>query len=773
MKVIEALIKSLRSAAQYNASAQVAPAAILWTDKEREWLPVMTQLQSALPELFCLGSYKPERRQGPAIWLKCVLADALPEVSLPTGLIPIIYLPGVSRQDLRAISACPADLQPLAELQYRGTLWSQINAKDWTLNAFLVSRNGGLALDVAQDGKTQAALLRALEPLLDSEIAQLQNHRLEASDFNQLLSTDAVRDVLTWMSDSKAVQENWAGPRWEAFVGICHSEFQVHPERDGDLVAAENFCGRLGAWARVWDRFAENTAAYSRLPALLMRCRPDLAADVSSFPSYNHEQEAELLKQLNSLVGQGSSVLRQRLITLEQHHGVRRSWVWAEMGLAPLARLLEPLVLIAGLVGDSGLSGTSPEEMAEHYRHNYWKVDDALLRALAMAREPSLQAVVQELLNNLYTPWLHETALNFQQLVRLKGYPGSRGVNEAVAAYQTAGEVVFFVDGLRYDVAQRFALQLQALGEVRHGYNWSALPSVTATAKAAILPIHQQLTGRDTDSDFQPSLKNEDKPFSGYYLRKLMEESGWQVLAADENGDPKGRAWVQTGNIDEAGHTDKLRLAGRIDSLLQDVYLRVQELLQAGWRKVRIVTDHGWLLTPLPMSKVDLPKHLTEIRWARCAEIKDTVQTGLPTVNWYWSPAQTIAVAPGASAFLAGRYYDHGGLSLQECLTPILEVINTVAPAKNLALATITKVQWLGLTCRVEAQSSAENLQVDLRSSPADAASSIVRSKALKGGKCSLLVEDDEQLGAASVVVVLDEAGNVLARQATLVGDEA
>ncbi|MCY1457726.1 hypothetical protein D9M71_750460 [compost metagenome] len=130
-------------------------------------------------------------------------------------------------------------------------------------------------------------------------------------------------------------------------------------------------------------------------------------------------------------------------------------------------------------------------------------------------------------------------------------------------------------------------------------------------------------------------------------------------------------------------------------------------------------------------------------------------------------------MAPGASAFLAGRHYDHGGLSLQECLTPILEVINTVAPAKSLVLATITKVQWVGLTCRVEAQSSAGNLQVDLRSSPADAATSMVRPKILKGGKCSLLVEDDDQEGAAAVVVVLDEAGNVLARQATLVGDEA
>lgn len=230
---------------------------------------------------------------------------------------------------------------------------------------------------------------------------------------------------------------------------------------------------------------------------------------------------------------------------------------------------------------------------------------------------------------------------------------------------------------------------------------------------------------------------------------------------------------MQTGNIDEAGHTDNLRLAGRIDALLQDVYLRIEELLQAGWRKIRIVTDHGWLLTPQPMAKVDLPKHLAEVRWARCAEIKGTVQTNLPTVNWHWNPEQTIAVAPGASAFLAGRHYDHGGLSLQECLTPIIEVLSTSAPSMKLSAAVITKVQWLGLTCRVEVQSSATDLVVDLRSSPADPTTSLVRTKNLKGGKCSLPVEDDDREGDAVVVVVLDSAGNVLAKQATLVGDEA
>ena len=40
----------------------------------------------------------------------------------------------------------PAELQPLAELQYRGVLWSQKNGRDWTVNAFVQSRDGGLGI---------------------------------------------------------------------------------------------------------------------------------------------------------------------------------------------------------------------------------------------------------------------------------------------------------------------------------------------------------------------------------------------------------------------------------------------------------------------------------------------------------------------------------------------------------------------------------------------------------------------------------------------------
>ena len=115
-------------------------------DRERQWESVLPVLQASLPELMVLGDYAPEQRTGPAIWLRCALAGHIDATLLPEGKTPILYLPGVSRQDLRAVESCPDHLKPLAELQYRGVIWSQINAKDWTILAYLKSDQGVLGL---------------------------------------------------------------------------------------------------------------------------------------------------------------------------------------------------------------------------------------------------------------------------------------------------------------------------------------------------------------------------------------------------------------------------------------------------------------------------------------------------------------------------------------------------------------------------------------------------------------------------------------------------
>ncbi len=156
MKLIDLLAAEIRASAAYNSNVQVAPSVILWTDKLRQWEPALSLLQAALPELIVLGDYAPEKKTGPAIWIKCVVENALPEIELPSDRIPILYLPGVERRDLRAIGTCPDALKPLAELQYRGCWWIYNNSgRDWAVNAFLVSSNGGAGLDVAKDEKKQ------------------------------------------------------------------------------------------------------------------------------------------------------------------------------------------------------------------------------------------------------------------------------------------------------------------------------------------------------------------------------------------------------------------------------------------------------------------------------------------------------------------------------------------------------------------------------------------------------------------------------------------
>ena len=138
MKLAERIAQSLRLAASSNSQTSAAAAAVLWPDKDGHWQAALPQLAAYLPSLMVLGNFDPGRKTGPAIWLKCAVAGALPDISLG-GQVPVICMPGVSRADLRAIEDCPRELQPLAELQYRGAYWSQANTKDWSPNAFLTS----------------------------------------------------------------------------------------------------------------------------------------------------------------------------------------------------------------------------------------------------------------------------------------------------------------------------------------------------------------------------------------------------------------------------------------------------------------------------------------------------------------------------------------------------------------------------------------------------------------------------------------------------------
>lgn len=246
--LLEAIQTSLGMASRH-APGEVQPAAVLWPDPDGQWKPLVTQLRNLMPQLVVLGTYDPGQRQGTAIWVRCVIERVLPEVPVPERVVPVIYMPNVSRQTLRAVEECPADLKPLVELQYRGTVWCQRNGKDWTVDAFLTSEDAGLQLDVAKDNQTRAALLGALTQLGVTPLTRLRGKRLEAEDFDKLMIEDTPRNLLEWMSEPQSTREKWDVGRWTAFCSRCKAEYGFDPEKDGRWSPANDWgCGKGLGW---------------------------------------------------------------------------------------------------------------------------------------------------------------------------------------------------------------------------------------------------------------------------------------------------------------------------------------------------------------------------------------------------------------------------------------------------------------------------------------------------------------------------------------------
>ena len=128
----------------------------------------------------------------------------------------------------------------------------------------------------------------------------------------------------------------------------------------------------------------------------------------------------------------------------------------------------------------------------------------------------------------------------------------------------------------------------------------------------------------------------------------------------------------------------------------------------------------------------------------------------------------SIAMAPHICSFIAGKHYDHGGLSLQECLTPVINIKSLNVLSK--VSASIKSTKWLGLRFKVEVETDGEVYAV-LRTKPADTDSSVSTKKQVKDGKCTLMVEDDELEGSSTVLVIIDIEGQLLDKQVTIVGE--
>lgn len=745
---LDGLIDALDAAGAYNAAAQAAPEAVLWCDLDREFTSLLPSVRARLPNLLTLGEIDPAARTGPAVWLRAAAARALTEVTWPSGKPPVIYLPGVSRETLRDAEACPPLLAPLVWLGVAGAWFGHVNGKDWTLRGFLAADRGSLNLEVADDAATRAALAEAAPVVFSRPLDQLRGQRWNADSLHALLSPDLEADMLAWMGGKMDAA------RFSAFAARAVKDLCFDPRKLSPQDAARRLARKEGRWAQVWDRFdAASGRGHEAVVALLGLEEPGtLFADDAAYPAVNARREDALRHALLRLDGMARDQASIDILRLETEHGPRRDTVWGRRGESPLALAIGRLAVIAQA---PNWPAHNPQALAASYAESGARIDRAALAALAAAPSDSDRAAVTAALRAIYLPWVEDGALALQHLVKT-------GVLDLKAKPATSSaDAVVFVDGLRMDLGIALAEALERAGAAASlDWRWTGFPTSTATCKPLVTPVANLLRGDASAADLTPATPD-GRSANHAALRSLMADQGWGFTR------DAPRVWLETGTFDEDGHSLQVRLADQVEQGVANCAAFILDLARAG-RRVRVVTDHGWLLIPGGLEKAVLDTALVEAdgKRTRCARIKPGAPTTYDFAPWSWNGDVQVAFATGAMSFFAGYDYAHGGISPQECVTPVIDV----APMGILRSVSITKAEWTGLRLRIEATGGAD-LRADLRAGSETSGPSLLKDiRVLDEAGCASMLVSDVHEGKTATLVVLDDEDRVLAMRTLVVG---
>jgi len=767
--IYDKVYKALKQAEQHNSSIMVKPEVILWPDPEKQWSEVITTMQEEIPQLISYGKYNPYEKQGPSIWIKCMVARVLPEANWADDVTPIIYLPGVSKGDLRNVENAKLEFQPLLEYQYTGTMFVQENGKEWTILAFMENPVQGLGLKVAKDEATKNALRKTLPRIFRNNEIFEGKTIIDCDFLNIQLFPDIFHYILRWMcSGDSLLQEMSAGKR-DVFINICKTQYDFTPDHKNIYSIAEKLGAQRNQWKYVWQMYSNAPKKYPEIEELLRSAKPeDLGEGVfsipeESWPQINEQLENELRESIEKIVKSSPDKMLTKLKELNDQHQKRRGWVWSELGYSPLVQALPFLISMTEITTKS-FPSLSVTEIREYYITEGYLADQCMRKAMACVKTEKDRTVIKSILRLLYAPWLESITKKFQALIQK-----DPSVFTNKMAITETESYILFVDALRFELSKEFEERLLKSGyKITLTSAWSAIPTVTPTAKPNVSPIIHEVSESSDCVEFRPQLKN-GKDLQAAAFKEVLESNGFSFLKSEDHINTEKKYWQEIGNIDKKGHDEQSGIVKRIEELFDYVQETIDSAFEKGVKKIKIVTDHGWLLLPGGLPKTQLHEGLTETRWGRCALIKEGVKSDLLQLPWRWNPSVFIAYAPGISFFKANEEYAHGGISVQECLVPVLIIENTIE--SGLA-SKIINTKWVGLKCAVETENAGKDYTLDIRTKFNDETTTIVisRNKEVIENKGSLMVSDDAESQAATIVL-LDDKGRIRDKRATTVGE--
>lgn len=251
-------------------------------------------------------------------------------------------------------------------------------------------------------------------------------------------------------------------------------------------------------------------------------------------------------------------------------------------------------------------------------------------------------------------------------------------------------------DSLRFEMGQALAKELESLGTVHFQPAAAALPTVTFNGMAALMPGADGVLSLHTVGDTlvpyigERRLKDSDDRMA--YLAEKYGDRFVHIALSDwlDHTDKKRSALasradllvLRVPDIDELGEHVSLRQARKhMSDLLGELKAAIVQLARLGFKSIVVSADHGHVLLPevLPGDTATAPEGNWSINKRR-VKLGSTIRERPGSLVFKSSllgiqtDAQDFCVPVGFSVYASGTNYFHEGLSLQECIVPVLEL---------------------------------------------------------------------------------------------------
>jgi len=322
--------------------------------------------------------------------------------------------------------------------------------------------------------------------------------------------------------------------------------------------------------------------------------------------------------------------------------------------------------------------------------------------------EPLLQAC-----RSRYRTVVAPAQTAFQLAVQAEGWP-PEGVRRQTQTFDTrvAPELAerrktayFLVDSLRYEMGRGLAESLQELGAVSVDGVAAVLPTTTPCGMAALLPgadgaftLVEHRGGLAPAVGGVPVADRSERTalLASRYGDRVVDLTLEEILSTSPKrlGGRIGQAdlvIVRTQDVDEIGEAQNLFRARKIMSdVIGELRSAAVRLASVGVETLVFAADHGHVLVPETLAGDVASAPSGEWISRKRRSLLGRAQAGAPGVLilparevGILGPVEDFAAAADFKTFQAGSGYFHEGLSLQECVVPVVVVRARRPPAAS------------------------------------------------------------------------------------------